>query len=339
MTAATSFDPDGPGEEGALFGLPHTLDEARVRVLPVPFEATTSYRQGTAAAPDEVLSASAQVDLFDLDCGEAWRQGIALAGAPDGVADWDAAAVLAAERARDGDDAARAEVDAAGARVNDAVARWVGRQLDDGAIPALLGGDHAIALGGIVAAAERNPGLGVLQVDAHADLRDAYEGFRWSHASVMHNALEACPELVLCQVGIRDLGRAEHERIAGDPRVHTAFDGVLSEALAAGTPWGRLVDDLLAPLPPRVWISFDVDGLDPALCPATGTPVPGGLSWAQATSLIARVVRSGRTIVGFDLCEVGSEPWDAIVGARLLYKLACWSIVSQEPPGGSHVRP
>ncbi len=332
---STSFDPDGPGLDGRLFGLPHDPADARVRVLPVPFEPTTSYRRGTAGAPAEILEASAQVDLFDLDCGNAWREGIALVDSPPEIAAWNEEALAATDAAREGDIDALAVVDRAGERVNALCERWVGEQLDGGGIPAVLGGDHSVALGGIVAAAQRFPSLGLLQVDAHADLRVAYEGFRWSHASVMHNALEAAPGLTLAQVGVRDLGHGEFDRIQRDPRIHTLFDGPARDRMDGGEAWESVVQGLIDPLPEDVWISFDVDGLQPALCPSTGTPVPGGLTWYEAASLLRHVVRSGRRIVGFDLCEVGDDPWDAIVGARLLYKLACWSIVSHRPPGGS----
>lgn len=333
-----AFDADGPGLEGRLFGLPHSLQEALVRVLPVPFEATTSYRRGTASAPALILEASSQVDLFDLESGTAWRRGIALAPPIEELDALNLAAVDAADRARGGSIEALHAVERAGRRVNEVVADFVGRQLDAGAVPGLLGGDHSVAFGGIVAAAERLGPLGVLQVDAHADLRPAYEGFRWSHASVMHNVLAAAPGVVLSSVGVRDLAHQEHARIASDDRIHAAFDPDLAAALDAGTPWTELVERMLRPLPEDVWVSLDVDGLDPSLCPATGTPVPGGLSWWQVSALGAGLLRSGRRIVGFDLCEVGAAPWDAIVGARLLYKLACWSILSHRRPGDAHVR-
>ena len=114
--------------------------------------------------------------------------------------------------------------------------------------------------------------------------------------------------------------------------VRVWHDAALAWSLSGGVSWRSLVAEILAPLPERVWVSFDIDGLDPSLCPHTGTPVPGGLSWHQATTLLRALASSGRRIVGFDLCEVAPGPgpagesWDAIVGARLLYKLAGWAI-------------
>jgi agmatinase len=327
------FDPDGPARPGRAFGLPHALNEAAVRVLPLPWDATASSGTGTAGGPAAILEATAQVDLHDRRWGEAWRAGIAWGEAPAFLADLAPRALAAADRARAGDAVALAFVNEAGARVHDAVAAWVAAELDAGAIPAVVGGDHSVASGAIAAAA-RSP-IGVLHVDAHADLRVAYEGFAYSHASVMDHALAASPDLVLSSIGLRDLGHAERDRIATDPRVHAVFDDRFADA--AGGPWGHLLDEAIRPLPPAVWVSFDVDGLDPSLCPGTGTPVPGGLSWHQATALLARLVHSGRRIVGFDLCEVAPAPWDAAVGARLLHQLACAAITSHAP-GAPHGR-
>jgi len=211
-----------------------------------------------------------------------------------------------------------------------------------------------VPLGAIVEHAARFPGMGILHIDAHADLRVAYQGFVQSHASIMHNVLEAVPSLArLVQVGIRDLCEAEAERIAGsNGRIRTFFDSELSAQKHEGTPFTQLCEKIVGELPPQVYVSFDIDGLDPALCPHTGTPVPGGLSFAEIVTLLRTLVRSGRRIVGFDLCEVAPAPaprrraseasheppdeWDASVGARVLYKLIGFALVSQpgEPQPG-----
>jgi agmatinase len=215
--------------------------------------------------------------------------------------------------------------------------------MDAGKLVAVLGGDHSVPYGAIQAAAERHPGLGVLHVDAHADLRAAYEGFTWSHASILYNVvtrLEAVERVV--QVGIRDLSEAEHALIAGSRgRVSALFDAEWAAARAAQQNLVALVRRTLAPLPERVWISFDVDGLDPALCPNTGTPVPGGFSFGEAMLWLGELARSGRRIVGFDLNEVApgrerpaGEGWDEIVGARLLYRLIGFALQSRgQAPG------
>jgi agmatinase len=225
---------------------------------------------------------------------------------------------------------AASRVDDLAEQVRASVHGFTARCLAEGRVPAILGGDHSVPLGAMQAAAERFPGLGILHVDAHADLRVAFEGFASSHASILHNVLETAPGVAtVVQVGLRDVSTREIGRIGADPRLHGWFDTEIAWELANGRPWRALVDDMLAPLPEAVWITFDIDGLDPALCPRTGTPVPGGLTWRQALVLLRALALSGRRIVGFDLCEVAVDDpddpidsYDAIVGARLLYKLA-----------------
>lgn len=329
------MDPDAPASvDDGLFGLGADPASAGVCVIPVPWQATTSYRRGTASAPAAILTASLQVDLHDRVTGDAWRGGIALLPLPeqdwDAQAEADALAVIAAGGAH------TAALRAAAARVDGiyaALQEWVRGQareiLARGAIPAVLGGDHSSPLGLLQAVGETGP-FGVLHIDAHADLRVAYEGFESSHASIFHAALTQVASLTdLVQVGIRDFGQSEAARIASDARIHTFFDADLSWAQAQGETWMAQVARILAPLPQRVYLSVDIDGLRPDLCPNTGTPVPGGLDWQQLTVLLRALEASGRQIVGFDLCEVGPGQWDAIVGARVLYRLACHAMRSR----------
>ncbi len=327
----SSFDPDGAAEGDGLFGLPNTIEDARVVALPLPFEATVSYRRGTASAPAAIRRASGQVDLWDFETGSPWEAGIAMAAIDPLITRLNDTACRDAARSRvggDGGNAARERVDDAGASLNELVDEWTTSQLETQRIPAVVGGDHAVALGAMRAAVRCYPGLGFLQIDAHADLRESYEGLMWSHASIIHNLLNQPGPGPVVQVGVRDQCDFERRRASEDPRIHQWLDPVLAAALATGMTWQTLIEQILKPLPERVWITFDVDGLDPALCPGTGTPVPGGLSWREATVLLATLGRSGRKIVGFDLCEVGCGEWDAIVGARLLYKMAGWAIVT-----------
>lgn len=333
----SDFDPDGPGGS-TLFGLPHGVDEAAVVVLPIPWDATTSYRQGTAQAPELVLEASGQLDLYDLQTREAWREGIAMAPEDPRVRAWsdEASAAVAAARGLPEGPQREAACARANARAEDLTA-WLDERVEgllrDGRIPAVLGGDHSVPLGAMLGAARRHPGLGILHVDAHLDLRVAYEGFTHSHASILHNVLTRAEDLAsVVHVGIRDVCRPEWHRVHEDGRLHAFSDPMIAKELAQGTTWAAMIESILAPLPDHVWITFDIDGLDPSLCPGTGTPVPGGLSWAQATTLLAALAGSGRRIVGFDLCEVGPGEWDAIVGARMLYKLATWAITTRDRP-------
>lgn len=331
------FDPDAAAVPGSgVFGLPFSRDEAAVVLAPVPFDATVSYRHGTAAGPEAIRAASHQVDLCDTQTGTAYQRGIHMLAANTAVARLSEEARRAAEPVLAG--AANASVEVVD-RAGDEVNRWVGEftagLLDQGRVPGVVGGDHSVAFGGIAAAAARHPGLGVLQIDAHADLREAYQGFRWSHASVMHNVLcEADGVARIVQVGVRDVCEGEMAAIAQSAgRVVTHFDIDWQRRVAGGESMLALFDEAVAALPEQVWVSFDIDGLEPSLCPHTGTPVPGGLSFAQACLLLESLSRSGKTIVGFDLNEVAPGPdgdeWDAAVGARVLFKLCGFALLNR----------
>jgi agmatinase len=346
----SKFDPDGAGDpEGSVFGLPFTEDESSVVLVPVPWEATTSYGRGTAGGPAAIRSASRQLDLFDpvlaeLGLGRPWAWGIHMLPEDPEIQALNARACEQALRVIAvggvlGDDpelhAALAEVEACSERLDAWVRAQVEPRIAAGRIVGVVGGDHSVALGTIAAHAERWPGLGVLHVDAHADLRRAYEGFSRSHASVMGNVLDL-PQVGgvdgvarLVQVGIRDLSAQEHERSRLDERVITWLDSALRERTLAGTPWAVLCREIVESLPHEVYVSFDIDGLDPALCPGTGTPVPGGLSFAEAQVLLLTLVRSGRMVVGFDLVEVAGQEWDANVGARMLHRLCGLALIGR----------
>ncbi len=310
-----SFDPDSPAEGNNLFGLPHSADEARIRVLPVPWQGTVSFGKGTAQGPAAVQAASKQVDLHHPHYGDLiWQAGLSMERPDDRFQG--AWSVPRGERDP-------TQINPISEAIDEMVAAWVSDCFDSKKIPALLGGEHSIAFGGLSAALTRQPKLGVLHIDAHADLRCAYEGFHRSHASVFYNLLQQAPGTFrLIQVGLRDLGSKERDIIQSDARIRSFFDIDLAHAWSEGVPWSEQIQRILAPLPEHVWISFDVDGLDPQLCPGTGTPVPGGLNWHQATLLLQTLAGSGRKIIGFDLCEVGASAWDGNVGARLLYELA-----------------
>lgn len=332
-----AFDPDAAAAPGSgIFGLPFTRADARVILLPAPYDATTSYRPGTARGPAAIFEASQQVDLFDRRYGRIYEKGIYMAhdeafvGVIASLSE-DAAGlarpIVAAGGATEDDEAAVAQINATGEEVRRIMREQTTAVLDAGKIPGVIGGEHSVPLGAIEALAARGP-LGILQVDAHMDLREAFEGFKYSHASIMHNVLKMLPSVTkLVQVGLRDFGERELALARAHNRVGAHFDEEWAEAMAGGATFASLCDDAIKPLPERVYVSFDIDGLDPSLCPHTGTPVPGGLSFHQATMLLDRLKCSGRTIVGFDLVEVAPGPtdlgpeWDANVGARLLYRL------------------
>ncbi len=331
-----AFDPDAPARpESGLFGLDTPSQSAGVWVLPVPFDATTSFRRGASLGPEAVIAASHQVDLFDLRFGRPWQAGIHTAPISEDVLAWNDAASAAARPVIGGGGAPAgdprvAEVDAAGDRVNELLSGQTSTALEAGALPVVLGGDHSVPFGAIAACAQQYPGMGILHFDAHADLREAYEGFRWSHASIMHNVLEFCPGVArIVQVGIRDLAESERIRLVEDERLRALFDPDWARAKIGGDDRRLLIKESIELLPEEVYLSFDIDGLDPSLCPNTGTPVPGGFDWHEAMLWLEELVASGRRIVGVDLCEVSpgssgdpsGESWDAVVGSRLLYRL------------------
>ena len=338
-----TFDPNAAAAaDSGIFGLPHTPDEARVVLLPVPWDATTSYKPGAADGPSAILEASKQVDLFDAETGKPFEAGIAMLPENADVRAWNveardhAEAVIEVGGAIEGNAelaASLEKVNALGARLNDVVYLETKRLLGQSKIVGVVGGDHSTPFGCIRAYAEAHPGLGILHVDAHADLRRAYEGFEHSHASIMENVLRKIPGVSrIVQVGIRDFCEEELERIQkSEGRVSTLFDVQIARARMQG----RILDvfaQALSALPRDVYVSFDVDGLDPSLCPHTGTPVPGGLSLHEASMLVGMVAQSGRRIVGFDLNEVApgeDDDWDGNVGSRVLYKLIGWTLISQ----------
>lgn len=324
------FDPNGLADSGSLYGLPFSYAESETIVLPVPWEATVSYGTGTAAAPEAVLEASAQVDLFDPFLKDAWQRGIYMAELDQELEDLGLKTRQLAEQhlaALERDSWDEDVLQRVNTNCREMVS-WVKEQtlalLDDGKKVALLGGDHSTPLGFIQALSERFPEFGILQIDAHADLRNAYEGFQYSHASIMTNSLEVNAVKALTQVGIRDYCQEEYDRITSDERINTFFDEDLKFGQFNGVNWAKQCEQIISTLPHNVYISFDIDGLRPYLCPGTGTPVAGGFEVEEILFLIKSLVESGREIIGLDLNEVSpgqQGDWDANVGARLLYRL------------------
>ncbi len=345
MTDLKNFDPNSASNpNNTIFGLPFKEDDARLVILPVPWEVTVSYGGGTSRAPEHIFSASLQVDIYDPDVPDGWKQGFYMREMDRKIlwksdylrkeAELYLDYIIKGDAVEDNQFITKTlnDVNEGSAFLN----KWVYEQtkalLDRGKLVGLLGGDHSISLGYFKAIAEKHGKFGILQIDAHCDLRVAYEGFIYSHASIMYNALEEIPELErLVQVGIRDYSEAEWEYIFNSNfRVITYFDKELKDRLYEGQAWKQIADEIVSKLPENVFISFDVDGLDPKLCPNTGTPVAGGLETEQVFYIFNKVVKSGKKIIGFDLNEsgVGENEWDSNVSARLLFKLCNLLIAS-----------
>ena len=257
---------------------------AAAAILPVPYDATSTWLKGAGDGPAAMLEASRQVELWDIEtASEPWRRGIATLpplehqGSPEELATH--------------------------------VAESVDEILERDQLPIVLGGEHSVTIGAVQATAERYPDLSVLQIDAHADTRDSYLGSAYNHACVMARARERCP---IVQVGIRSLDGEELANLDRE-RVFWAH-----EIAAAGkSSW---ITEAVELLTGNVYVTIDLDGFDPSIIPATGTPEPGGLDWYQVTALLAQVARH-RRVVGFDVVELlGGHPPSAFTAAKLIYR-------------------
>ncbi len=331
-----TFNPEGPTKDNGNFcGLPFTYESASAILIPACWDVTASFHKGTAEAPPEILKASAQLDLADVKIPRAWELGLFMDGTGEedleeneriGKKATDAANLL--EEGKDAN-ALLKEVNASCSGFLDRLQSKASRAISAGKIPGIIGGDHSCALAGIRALADSVNVFGILQIDAHADLRTSYQGFTYSHASVMHHAAQLEQVSRIVQVGVRDFSPAERETtIRSDGRIVPFYHHDIRNWMYSGGAYNRLVDQMIERLPEQVYVSVDIDGLDPKLCPHTGTPVPGGLEFQELIFLLEMVVKSGRSIIGFDVCEVGVGDWDANVAARLLYKLGNLAIRS-----------
>lgn len=335
-----NFDPNGVGiANGNLFGFPVSENEATIVVIPVPWDATASYGKGTSDGPKVILEASTQLDFYHPQLPNAWNTKVFMTPISDEIKQINDLLCVEAVQYIDflenggtlTDDSpfneSVSKINETSEQLKINLKERSTKLLNEGKIVAVLGGEHSTPFGLIQAIDAQGNEFGILQIDAHADLRDAYEGFQQSHASIMHNVLSSCTNLIkLVQVGIRDVAHSEAEMIANEPRVTTFFDWSLKERQFNGETWHSIVNSIINELPQNVYISFDIDGLHPALCPNTGTPVVGGFELEQINYLFFQLVESGRKIIGFDLNEVApgeSGDWDANVGARALWNLIC----------------
>ncbi|NVO01444.1 MAG: agmatinase family protein [Bacteroidetes bacterium] len=333
-----NFNPNDIGDiNNNIFGLPFSVEEASIVLIPVPWDVTVSYSDGTSNAPESIFNASLQVDLFDLTIKDAWKIGIAMDEIPAEIVQLNnKLRVLSTEYidflSNGGDLSSSNEMKSIVSTINNgcvSLNNFVKDKskffLDKNKIVAVIGGEHSVPLGLFYALAEKYDNYGILQIDAHADLRDSYEEFTYSHASIMFNATKISQISKLVQIGIRDFCEDEYNLIQNsEDRIKTFFDKDIKQALYEGQTWKSITDKIIAELPQNVFISFDIDGLDPKLCPNTGTPVPGGLELEQIYYLFEKIAESGKKIIGFDLNEVGTSEneWDESVAARIIYKLS-----------------
>lgn len=345
MVDLSTFDPDDAGNpNNNIFGLPFSEEEARLVILPVPWEVTVSFGSGTSRSAEHIMKASLQVDLFDPDMPDAWREGFYLKE-PDKKILFKSdylrkEAELYIDYISKGDLVENnqfmrktlKEVNEGSLFLNEWVYQQTKDLLQKGKLVGLLGGDHSTPLGFFKAIGERWGDFGILQIDAHCDLRNGYEGFVYSHAAIMRNALQEVPRLKkLVQVGVRDFSGGEWDYVQlNKERITTYFDKDIRTRQFEGESFKDITDEIISQLPDKVQISFDIDGLDPKLCPGTGTPVQGGFETEQVFYLFEKIRKAGKHIIGFDLNEVSTSEsnWDANVGARILFKLCNLLMVS-----------
>ncbi len=331
-----AFDPNGVGNtSNNIFGLPFDVSESRLVFIPAPWDVTTSSQAGTADGPVNIFRHSFQIDLFDHLLPDAWKQGMAMEKVDPSIVRKNREIRKLARNIIDhleagnsisGNDPEQAEL----SRVNQACDDYMVfmenkclQYLHNGQTPFIVGGEHSVSIGLIRALASRHDHFGILQIDAHADMRKAYQGFTHSHASVMQLAAETKGVSKIVQVGIRELCGEELQFISRhNNKIKTFYGHDMHRRLFEGEPWSEICSDIVEMLPDKIYLTFDVDGLDPAWCPGTGTPVPGGITYSQAVYLMEAVFRAGKHFIGADLVETGPGTIDGIVSSRLLYRMA-----------------
>lgn len=346
MADLSSFDPNSVGiKSNNIFGLPFGEDDAELVLVPIPWEVTISYRDGTSRGPEHIFDASLQIDLYDPDVKDGWKKGFYMQDEDKEIrkkSDFlrQCAELIISHMEEGGVVSDNEHLSEKLREINDGSTALINLMkertlelLNKGKKVGLIGGDHSTPLGYIKALSELHSDFGILQIDAHADLREAYEGFTYSHASIMYNVLKEVPQMKkLVQVGIRDYCDEELEVIEQNPnRIKTFFDKDIKEQQYEGATWQQVCQQIVDSLPQKVYISFDIDGLDPKLCPNTGTPVPGGFEMEQVFYLFKQIHKSGKELIGFDLNEVsagehGLDGIDSIVGARVLYKMCNYMV-------------
>ena len=334
-----TFDPSQPGlADQSIFGLPFTADESDIVIIPVPWEVTVSYGAGASEGPEAILEASFQVDLHHQEFPELWKLGMHL-DLNELTTKWGMDSVKYKALAQPIIEALESgevignnmglqrdldKINEVCRELHDEVRERTLYWMNRGKKVVLLGGDHSTPLGYYEALASKHDNFGILHLDAHMDLRIAYEGFTYSHASIMYNTLQLPQVTKLVQVGIRDFCKQEVEVAQQDStRVNVYTDMDLKAETFRGKNWHQQCDEMIDELPQKVVVSFDIDALYSWYCPNTGTPVPGGISFEQAAYLLSRLGESGKDIIGFDLVEVtpGDDDWDGNVGARMLYHM------------------
>ena len=331
----STFDPNAPAISSNIYGLPFTKENCNIVIIGIPWDVTTSFEDGTRFGPQNILEASYQVDLFDSNAKDAWKAGLYLEPISQDILN---KAQILREKAKkyihclENDLPITPEIDESRKLIN-TEQEHLKNQLKEKAlqhfnlqkIPVVIGGDHSTPLGLMEAVSETVTDFSILQIDAHYDLRKAYEGFNQSHASIMYNASKIKNCKTITHVGIRDFCEEEWNESQQNGKSISFLDEHLKSRLFDGENWKSICNDIVNSIESKnVYLSFDIDGLTPDLCPGTGTPVPGGLTFEQAIYLIKSLIESNKRLISFDLSEVSASDdrnWDGNVGARVLFKI------------------
>lgn len=322
------------------FGTRASFEKARIVLIPVPWEVTASGGEGTAQSIETIREASSQMDFFQKFSLRAVNHLIffeeinkKLAQLNEDYCPLSKKIISQLNKEIPLKEEQKNQIN----NINQACKQmtdWVyikSKQiLKKGKIPALVGGDHSVSEGLIHLMGEQED-FGLLHIDAHCDLRESYQGFTRSHASIMFNVLNhSFAPKKLIQMGVRDFCEEEYERIQKDPRVMCYFDEDIASRLFQGETWGTLCKEIVSHLPSRVYVSLDVDGLEWTYAPGTGTPVPGGLTFNQVLFLFREIAKQGKKLISFDVVEtsIGSSEgekafghWNGNVASRLIYHL------------------
>jgi agmatinase len=266
-----------------------SYDNASIVILPLPYDQTSTWIKGADKGPEAVIQASANMELYDIETdSQVYLKGIftdsplQTALPPEGMVS------LVQER--------------------------ITQLLTDGKFPVIVGGEHSVSIGAVKACAQKTEDMSVLQLDAHADLRDEYDDSKFNHACVMARIKEFCPAV---QVGIRSMDASEKQSIDTE---NTFF----AKDILYSTDW---IDKVISLLSDNVYVTIDLDVFDPSIMPSTGTPEPGGLGWYQVLPLLKKLCL-GKNIVGFDvveLCPNENNKAPDFLAAKLIYKFLSYN--------------
>lgn len=334
------FDPEGTfTDDSSVFGMPKEMP-SKLSILPAAWEVTTSFRRGTVSAPEALLNATKQMDLYHpywrkiYEKGVSWNDSL-LAETKKMNKEASPYALNVIKAHESGSEVSQQDlerVNISSSKFNELIYEKSLSELEKDKVVGLVGGDHSTPYGLIKALSEKYDGdFSIVHLDAHFDLRDSYQGFKHSHASIMKNVMDLIKAPKLYQMGLRDF--SESEFIKAQECSNFILDQEFHDQKLRGKSYETILDSFFKGLSEKVYISFDIDGLSPEFCPNTGTPVPGGFTYNEAVFLVHYLHKKGHQLIGFDLVEISPKDedllgLDEIIGSRLLYELSCFGLAS-----------